>query len=176
MYIPTFNLFSFILVLIIPIILFHSCSHITNYSLSVSISYFQLFPIGLSVDESSLTGEQEPREKSPKALPSEIAYHSLPLSLSLSLYHSFSLFLSLFLSLSFTLSISLHISVFLSLLLSISLFFYSFRPDISEDADLSDRNNMTFMGSLVSSGHGLCIVTSIGLTTGSKSISHLIPR
>ena len=44
---------------------------------------------GLSVDESSLTGEQEPREKSGKALPGDF-HHSL----SLSLYLSLSLFLS----------------------------------------------------------------------------------
>jgi hypothetical protein len=38
--------------------------------------------------------------------------------------------------------------------------------DVAVDADISERGNMVFTSSLVSSGHGLCLVTSIGLLTG----------
>ena len=60
----------------------------------------------LSIDESSLTGEQEPRDKSATAL-----------------------------------------------------------PDVPEDAEITARVNMVFMGTLVSSGHALAVVTATALST-----------
>jgi len=60
---------------------------------------------GLSVDESSLTGESEPREKTSNAL------------------------------------------------------------ELNEDAQVSDKKNLVFMGTLVCSGHATCIVTETGLAT-----------
>ena len=60
----------------------------------------------LSIDESSLTGEQEPREKTSAAL-----------------------------------------------------------PDITDESEISSRINMVFMGTLVSSGHSLAVVTATALST-----------
>lgn len=60
---------------------------------------------GLSVDESSLTGESEPREKTSNAIV------------------------------------------------------------VNEDAQISDKKNVVFMGTLVCSGHATCIVTETGLNT-----------
>ena len=133
-----------------------STSHLHLHPLSLSLgaeTFTHSYPIsilsliGLSIDESSLTGEQEPREKSGKALPGNIINFLIKQTTFISYFPS-----------SFFIFSQLNYYLWCDGL--------SCTAGLAEDAEISERSNMAFMGSLVSSGHGLCLVTSTGLLTG----------